>query len=134
MGFGQAIRSGFSNYVTFSGRARRSEFWWWYLFTVIVGFVAQLLDGMLGLHVYHWTEKADGSIMVFQGVGWISLIVSLALLLPTLAMQVRRLHDTDRTGWWWWLWLLCCVGPIILIIFFLLPSTPGENRYGPQPV
>lgn len=132
MGFGQAIKSGFSNYVTFSGRARRSEFWWWYLFTIIVGIVAQLIDGLLGLHVYRWTETADGSTMVFTGAGWFTVLAFLVLFLPTLAMQIRRLHDTDRVGWWWWLNFLCCVGPIILIIFYILPSTPGDNRFGPQ--
>ena len=48
-------------------------------------------------------------------------------------MTIRRLHDTDRSGWWWWIWLVPCVGPIVLLVFMLLDSTPGDNRFGANP-
>ena len=57
----------------------------------------------------------------------------LAILLPTISVSVRRLHDTDRSGAWWWLNFLCCVGGIILLIFYIMPSTPGPNRFGDGP-
>ncbi|MFG1880524.1 DUF805 domain-containing protein [Micromonospora sp. NPDC049102] len=89
MSFGAAVKSVFNQYVGFTGRARRSEYWWFALFTVLVSIVASVLDNALRL------TFVDGS-----SNGFIGLIASLALLLPTLAVAVRRLHDTDKTGWW----------------------------------
>ncbi|WP_406061500.1 DUF805 domain-containing protein [Micromonospora sp. NBC_00860] len=122
MSFGAAIKSVFSQYVGFSGRARRSEYWWWTLFTILVSIVAAILDSALGL------TFVDGST-----TGFIGLIASLALLLPSLAVAVRRLHDTDRTGWWLLIALVPFVGAIVLLVFFVLDSTPGANRFGPNP-
>ena len=85
MQFQDAIRSGFRNYVTFSGRAPRSEFWYWTLFAFLVAAVSGILDSAL---------------FPSMGTGPISAITSLLLFLPGLAMSVRRLHDLDRTGWW----------------------------------
>lgn len=138
MGFGQAVSSGFRNYATFSGRARRSEFWWWVLFTAIVSVVAQVLDFALGLRIGGSSATVDAVnnstfTFSFSSAGWITLVAGLLLLLPSLAMQVRRLHDTDHTGWWWWINVICCIGWIVLLVFWLQPSTPGANRYGPQP-
>ncbi len=135
MGFITAIKTVFSKYVVFQGRARRSEFWWWVLFVWIVTFIANLLDGMLNLDMKIMADENGVMQSVpLYSVGWISIIVALALFLPSVAVSVRRLHDIDRTGWWWWLGFVCCVGPIVLLIFHLLPSTPGENRYGPQEI
>lgn len=122
MSFGAAIRSVLSQYVGFAGRARRSEYWWFALFSTLVGIVAAILDSALGL------TFVDGS-----SSGFIGLVVSLALLLPTLAVAVRRLHDTDRTGWWLLIALVPIVGAIVLIVFFVMDSTPGANRFGPSP-
>ncbi|MEO3773538.1 DUF805 domain-containing protein [Micromonospora sp. B9E7] len=121
MSFGAAIKSVFNQYVGFSGRARRSEYWWFALFTLLVSIVAAILDSALGL--------------TFEGssTGFIGLIASLALLLPGLAVAVRRLHDTDRTGWWLLIGLVPLVGAIVLIVFFVMDSTPGPNRFGPSP-
>ncbi|MCZ7378532.1 DUF805 domain-containing protein [Micromonospora sp. WMMC250] len=121
MSFVDAIKSVFSQYVGFTGRARRSEYWWFALFTILVSIVASILDGALGLD--------------FEGstTGLIGLVASLALLLPSLAVGVRRLHDTDRTGWWLLIALVPLVGFIVLIVFFVLDSTPGTNRFGPSP-
>jgi uncharacterized membrane protein YhaH (DUF805 family) len=125
MGFGQAVSTCFQKYVTFSGRARRSEYWWWWLFTVIAGAVAAVTDNALGLHI----SNADGA----NRVGWISVALALFLVLPTIAVTFRRLHDTGRSGWWWLLALLCCVGEIIVFFFCISDSRPGANQYGPNP-
>jgi uncharacterized membrane protein YhaH (DUF805 family) len=100
MTFTEAVRSGFSNYVTFSGRARRSEFWFWVLFMIIAGTVALLLDGMLFPGMMDMRmEMGDGMASADAQGGPISALVGLGLFLPNLAMQVRRLHDLDRSGW-----------------------------------
>ncbi|MEU1395649.1 DUF805 domain-containing protein [Micromonospora zamorensis] len=122
MSFIAAVKSVFSQYVGFTGRARRSEYWWFALFAVIVGIVAAILDSALGL------TFENGST-----TGFIGLVVNLALLLPTLAVAVRRLHDTDRTGWWVLIGLVPLVGAIVLIVFFVSDSTHGANRFGPSP-
>jgi uncharacterized membrane protein YhaH (DUF805 family) len=123
MSFTAAIRSVLTQYIGFTGRARRSEYWWWALFTVLVGFAAAILDGVLGT-----TLGPDNSV-----TGVIGVIVNLALLLPTLAVAVRRLHDTDRSGWWLLIGLVPIVGAIVLLVFFVLDSTPGPNRFGANP-
>ncbi|WP_446215674.1 DUF805 domain-containing protein [Micromonospora sp. IBHARD004] len=122
MSFTAAIRSVLTQYVGFTGRARRSEYWWFALFTVLVGLAAAILDGVLGT-----TLGSRGS------TGVIGIIVNLALLLPTLAVGVRRLHDTDRSGWWLLIGLVPIVGAIVLLVFFVLDSTPGTNRFGANP-
>jgi uncharacterized membrane protein YhaH (DUF805 family) len=132
MGFGEAVKSCFSKYATFSGRARRSEFWWFYLFTVIVYIVASLIDNLLGFTIV--TSGENGTAVASYSPGWVSAIAGLALILPWISVQVRRLHDRDATGWWWWLNVLCCIGPLVLIFaFYVQPGTPGPNKYGPDP-
>jgi uncharacterized membrane protein YhaH (DUF805 family) len=121
MSFGQAVSSGFSNYATFSGRTPRSGYWWWTLFTILVSLVAAVADSLLGINF-------EG-----QNVGFITAIVGLVLLLPSIAVTIRRLHDSGRSGWWWLLPLICGIGSIILFIFCLLDSEPNENKYGPNP-
>lgn len=118
MSFGQSVSHVLSNLTNFSGRASRSEFWWWYVFTLILSGAAWLLESVLGL-------RADGA---FASV--LTFTVGLVLLLATLAVAVRRLHDTGRSGWWVLLYLLCCIGQIILIVFWVQPSQPTENQYG----
>ena len=118
MSFTDAIRTGFQKYVTFDGRARRSEFWYWFLFTVLVSIVAQIIDRAL-----FKTTSTSGPV---QG------IAGLALLLPGLAVGCRRLHDTNRSGWWQLLQLIPLVGIIILIVWWVQDSK-AENKYGPSP-
>ena len=108
MDFLTAIKTCFSKYATFKGRARRSEFWVWWLFTFIVGLI-------LG-----WIPV----------IGW---IISIALIIPNLAVGARRLHDTGRSGWWQLLQLLPIVGIIVLIVFWVQDSNAGENQYGANP-
>lgn len=114
MNFSEAISAGFSNYVNFSGRARRSEYWYWTLFVVLVTIAANILD-------------------TFATFGLASLITGLGLLLPGLAVSIRRLHDLDRTGWWFLL-VFTVVGAIVLIIFACTKGTDGPNSYGPDPL
>ena len=113
MSFVEAVRSVLVHYATFSGRARRSEFWWFALFTVGVYFVAGILDTAIGITFF-------------------SVIALLGLIVPGLAVSVRRLHDTDRSGWWY---LISFVpfGGLVMLVFCCLDSTPGENRFGPSP-
>jgi uncharacterized membrane protein YhaH (DUF805 family) len=108
-------------YAVFSGRARRTEFWYFVLFNIIVTIVLSLIDTLLG------------TFNVLRGVGLLSGIYGLAVLIPTLAVIVRRLHDVDRTGWWIFIGLIPLIGAIVLLVFELTPGTPGSNRYGPDP-
>jgi uncharacterized membrane protein YhaH (DUF805 family) len=115
MSFQQSIQTCFQKFVEFNGRARRSEYWFFFLFNVILSIVASILDGIAG----------SGSVV--QG------LVGLVLFLPGLAVGVRRLHDTDRSGWWLLIGLLPIVGWIVLIVFLVSDSKPGPNRFGPNP-
>ena len=120
MSFQDAVRTCLTQkYAGFSGRARRSEYWYFVLFTIIVGIVASIIDTILG-------TKAS------NGAGLIYAIAELALLLPGIAVAVRRLHDTSRSGWWLLLGLIPIIGSIVLIVFFVQDSH-GENQYGPSP-
>jgi uncharacterized membrane protein YhaH (DUF805 family) len=107
-------------YADFSGRAPRAEYWWFYLLTVVAYIVAMILDSIVG---------AGGA----GGFGLLSIVVMLGLLLPSLAAGVRRLHDTDRSGWWLLIALVPLVGAIVLLVFWVLEGTRGDNRFGPDP-
>ena len=107
-------------YADFSGRAPRAEYWWFYLLTVVAYIVAMVLDSIIG---------AGGA----GGFGLLSIVVMLGLLLPSLAAGVRRLHDTDRSGWWLLIALVPLVGAIVLLVFWVLEGTRGDNRFGPDP-
>ncbi|MCV9951451.1 DUF805 domain-containing protein [Paenibacillus polymyxa] len=102
------------NYVGFQGRARRTEYWMFTLFNAIAGLVLYLLDFLLGLPFV------------------LSFIYGLAVLLPSLAVLFRRLHDTGKTGWWI-LIALVPFGSIVLLVFTCLDSQPGDNKYGKNP-
>ncbi len=113
MNFTQAVSSGFSNYVNFSGRAIRSEYWYWILFIILGDIVTSIIDWAIGTQV---TTSLFG----------------LATLLPNIAVAIRRLHDLDRTGWWILLSLIPIVGWIILLIWYCTRGTVGPNRFGPD--
>ncbi len=118
MTFVQAIQSGFKNYVKFQGRATRSEFWWWMLFYMIIIVVLETLA--MG-------ELQRGTTGLFTGL--LSL-VSLIFFLPTLGLEVRRLHDTDRSGWWVLISFVPIIGIILLIVWWCGKGTLGPNKYG----
>jgi len=122
MSFTEAIQSGFRNYVNFTGRAFRSEFWYWCLFAFLVAVAAQIIDVIL----------FPGSFS--KGASPVSSLVSLGLLLPNLGVLVRRLHDIDRSGWWVLIVLIPLIGWIVLIYWACQPGTPAPNRFGPDPL
>lgn len=100
--------------MVFEGRARRTEYWMFTLFNVIISVVLSVIDSSLNL-------------------GFLGVIYSLAVLLPGLAVSVRRLHDTGRSGWWLLIGLVPFIGAIVLLVFMLIDSEPRENQYGPNP-
>jgi len=115
MSFAEAIKDGFDHYATFNGRASRRAFWWWVLFALLVNVAANL------------TWRASDSTLPL-------LIIWLGLLLPNLSVSVRRLHDTNHTGWWVLLSLIPLIGLLFLVlIFFIDEGDETENRYGPPP-
>ena len=108
-------------YAVFSGRARRMEYWMFILVNIIISVVLVIIDSLIG------TIIRQGGFGLLQG------LYSLAVLIPTLAVTVRRLHDTGRTGWWILIGLIPVIGNIVLLIFLVLDSEPGANEYGPNP-
>src|SRR5690554_2259920 len=103
-----------NKYAEFNGRARRSEYWYFVLFNFIVS---------LGL----------GMVDAFTGIGFLNYVYSLAVIIPGIAVSIRRLHDTGRSGWWLLVGLIPFIGWIILIVFFVQDSDPYDNQYGPNP-
>lgn len=128
MEFTEAIRSVLGKYATFSGRARRSEYWFWVLFVFLLSIATQVIDGFL-------VAPALG-LMPFQGAAGqpLSMLTNLILLIPNLAVAVRRLHDVDRSGWWLLIILVPILGVIVLIYWFVTRGTVGPNTYGADPV
>jgi uncharacterized membrane protein YhaH (DUF805 family) len=107
-------------YVDFSGRARRKEFWMFTLINAVIYLVLLAIDNLLGL------DNRGSS-------GLLSGLYSLAVLLPSLGVTWRRLHDTNRSGWWILIGLIPCIGAIILIVFYATEGVVGDNQYGPDP-
>lgn len=130
MDFMTSIKTCFSKYVTFSGRAQRSEFWWFVLFTFLVSIALSVVDSVL----FGTTTTTATSFESSTDTPILSVLFSLAILLPSISVAVRRLHDLDRTGWWYWLFLVPIIGFIILIVWFASKGTAGDNRYGPDPL
>jgi uncharacterized membrane protein YhaH (DUF805 family) len=108
-------------YAVFSGRARRKEYWYFFLFNIIITVVLAVVDG------------ATGTLSPEAGIGLLGGIYALAVLIPAIAVAVRRLHDTDRSGWWLLISLIPLIGAIVLIVFFATDSNPGNNQYGTNP-
>lgn len=113
-------------YAEFEGRARRSEFWLFVLFELIALFGWAILFGIA-------TAISDGRPGPLAiGIGLMGVVFYLCLLIPRLAVMVRRLHDSDKSGWWLLITLLP-FGGIVLLVFYCLDGTRGANRYGPDP-
>ena len=110
MSFGQAVSNCFTNYANFSGRARRSEYWYFTLFHFLINFAVGLLR-----------------------IPAVSSLVALALFIPSLAVGVRRLHDIGKSGWYILIALVPLVGAILLLVWECRDSDPGSNLYGPNP-
>lgn len=110
-----------SKYAVFSGRARRREYWFFFLIHILIVFALVALDLMLG------------TASVEAGIGLLSGLYSLAVLIPTIAVAVRRLHDSGRSGWWLLVGFVPILGGLAVIVLMLMDSTPGDNQYGPNP-
>ena len=110
-------------YAVFSGRSQRAEFWFFMLFSTLIQVALMVLDDAMG-----WVYLVDG---IENGVT--STIALLALLLPTLSVGARRLHDIGKSGWWQLLILLPVVGFIILLFFWVRDGQAGQNLYGNNP-
>jgi uncharacterized membrane protein YhaH (DUF805 family) len=117
MSFTQAIASGFLHYAKFAGRASRSELWFWLLFSSLAGIVPELFDRAI--------DPSNGILSALWGF---------AVIVPTLAVAVRRLHDTDRNGWWLLLFFIPFFGGLVLIVWFCLGGKRGYNRFGANPL
>ncbi|MDF1608745.1 DUF805 domain-containing protein [Hoeflea sp. YIM 152468] len=117
MDFQTAVRTCFQKYATVEGRARRSEYWWFFLFAFVANVILSLIDGVL-----------FGNAQVLSG------IFGLAILLPSIAVGARRLHDTDRSAWWLLLILIPLIGFLVLLWWFVHKGTDGANQYGPDPL
>ena len=116
MSLKEAVTSVFSQYATFSGRARRSEYWYFVLFNIIVAVVIGIITAII---------PVVGAVL--------NVLWSLAIIVPTLALVWRRLHDIGKSGAWFFIGLIPLVGEIILLVFFCTDSQPGTNQYGPNP-
>ena len=108
-------------YAVFRGRARRREYWMFFLVTTVI---------FVGLGII---DVVTGTFSPAVGIGLLGGLYSLATLVPGIAVTVRRLHDTDRSGWWLLIALVPVIGALVLFIIMVLDSHPGENRYGPSP-
>ena len=156
-------------YADFQGRSRRMEFWMWIVFSVIVSLVLSVIDGLVGLRIWSLNGGAPVAgagvgLTIWRSQGVLSLVWTLVALIPNISVAMRRLHDTNRTGWW----LLAPVAPyvigfiltataalsqslaliaaggvlffvgfvlaVVLIVFYCLPGTVGPNNYGPDPI
>ncbi len=108
-------------YAVFDGRARRKEYWFFFLFNIVISIILSVIDGL------------TGSFNPETGVGLLGGIYTIAVLIPSIAVSVRRLHDTNRSGWWLLIGLIPIIGTIICFVFMVQDSNPGENQYGSNP-
>jgi uncharacterized membrane protein YhaH (DUF805 family) len=115
MDFMTAVKFCLNNYFTIEGRAQRSQYWWFYLFVLIIIFVASMIDAITGLPVF-------------------GLIAMLAILAPYICVAIRRMHDKDKSGWWLLISFVPVIGFFYLLYLFVTRGTEGENRFGPDPL
>ena len=104
-----------NKYATFSGRARRKEYWMFFLINLLIAMGIGIVEAIIGLG------------------GILGILYALALLIPGIAVSVRRLHDTGRSGWWLLIGFIPFIGWIVVLVFMVLDSQPGDNEYGPNP-
>lgn len=134
MSFTESVRTCISKFATFDGRATRSEFWWFYLFAALVGFIGYVPILILTIIGASSNDGAvSGILTILTVMFWIVwLIAIIALYIPLLAVGSRRLHDRGQSGWLQLLLLVPC-GNIVLLVFWVMEGTPGDNAYGPKP-
>jgi uncharacterized membrane protein YhaH (DUF805 family) len=126
MDFQTALRSFWTRYRDFKGRSRRSEYWFIQLFLVVTNIAVAIIDlALMGWDVDRFIANGGGGIV---GLIWI-----LVTIVPALAVLVRRLHDTGKSGWWALVGFLPLVGAVVLLVFTVTDSSPGENKFGISP-
>lgn len=116
-------------YAQFQGRARRSEFWLFWLFCLVVGLVLQMVGGATG----GMADPTNPMGFYSSPGGIVLLLFWLAVLIPSLAVSFRRLHDTNRSAWWLLIGLIPFIGALVLLVFYVLPGTSGSNKFGDDP-
>jgi uncharacterized membrane protein YhaH (DUF805 family) len=132
IGFVDAIKRGFKKYATFSGRASRSEYWWWYLFTFLVYLVLGVPLYAVGIATSRDGGRTPGTLAIPLII--LLTVFALGIIVPSLALTVRRLHDAGYSGLLALLFLIPYVGGLVILIFALLPSSPAGAKYDPIPV
>ncbi len=120
-------------YAEFDGRSRRREYWMFYLFTLLLGMAFGLIVGIIALATYSLGMSETAMMTIILPFYFIGGLLSLALIIPSLAVSIRRMHDQDKSGWWILIALVPFVGGIVLLVFLCLDGTPGPNRFGPDP-
>jgi uncharacterized membrane protein YhaH (DUF805 family) len=108
-------------YADFSGRAQRSEYWYFFLFYLLIYIALAIVDSLMG------------SLDENTGIGILTGIFTLAMLIPSISVGVRRLHDTDRSGWWMLIGLIPIIGGVVLLVFCVQDSQATDNRFGSNP-
>lgn len=143
--FIEAIKKGFTNCFDFQSRATRSELWYYYLFAELLTLVAIMVDGLLGLSVRSFSILIDSQTIEFN-IGPILIISFFLTVIPLTALRIRRLHDTNRSGYWYLAFIIVYIisffydrlslivffGYINLVIFWCIKSDNGQNKYGPE--
>jgi uncharacterized membrane protein YhaH (DUF805 family) len=131
IGFVDAIKRGFKKYATFSGRASRSEYWWWYLFTFLVYLVLGVPLYVVGIATSRDGGRTPGTLAIPLII--LLTVFALGIIVPSFALTVRRLHDAGYSGLLALLFLIPYVGGLVMLIFALLPSSPAGAKYDPVP-
>ena len=135
MNFQQAIVSGFKKYVQFSGRASRSEFWYWTLFVIIGSGIASLLGAVVN-EIMAQMDSMPASLVALAELGqsMVHLGFGIGIILPSMAVTARRLHDINKSGWCWFVCLIPLIGVIVLFVWYCKKGDGGENRFGANPL
>lgn len=130
----QAVRTCLAKYVTFSGRASRSEFWWFMLSVWVALMLAAVIDTALFGQTVSVASDNSWSWSRHTNFAPLSVVVWLLTVLPSLAVTIRRLHDTDHRGWWLLIAMIPLIGTIILLVWYASKGTEGPNRFGEDPL
>jgi uncharacterized membrane protein YhaH (DUF805 family) len=130
----KAVKSAFGKYATFSGRALRSEFWWWQLFFILVSILLANLDSALFGMGDAVGQVSDAGLQASYNAGPLGSVWILGTLIPCITLGARRLHDGDRSGWWQLLFFVPILGWLVLLYWFIKSGTEGANRFGNHPL
>jgi uncharacterized membrane protein YhaH (DUF805 family) len=136
VGFAESVRACFGKFADFQGRASRSEFWWFFLFSVLVSLGMTIpLYVLMAIAAVAGDNAAGAGLAAVIAIIWsiAVVIITIVLLIPLLAVGARRLHDYGQSAWFLLLYFVPC-GNLVLIVLWALGGTPGDNPYGPRPV